>query len=154
MTVLAAADYLYQRHRWHEKQKMSLKEIKEEFKQQEGDPHVKSKLRQIRLERSRKRMMAAVPQASVVLTNPTHYSVALKYEMGMGAPICVAKGVDQTAMRIREIAREHDVPIIQNPPLTRALYATVDIDGEVPEEHYKAVAEVIGYIMKLKNRRQ
>ena len=152
MTVVAAADYLYQRNRWFEKQKMSLREIKEEFKQQEGDPAVKSKLRQVRMERSKKRMMAAVPDASVILTNPTHYSVALKYEEGMGAPVCVAKGVDESAMRIREIAKEHDVPIVQNPPLTRALYATVDIDDEVPEEHYKAVAEVIGYIMKLKNR--
>ena len=153
MTVVAAVDYLYQRNRWFEKQKMSMQEIKEEYKQQEGDPTVKSKLRQLRMERSRKRMMAAVPEASVVLTNPTHYSVALKYESGMGAPVCVAKGVDQTALRIREIAKEHDIPIVQNPPLTRALYATVDIDDEVPEEHYKAVAEVIGYIMKLKNRR-
>ncbi len=152
MTVVAAADYLYQRNKWFEKQKMSVREIKEEYKQQEGDPTVKAKLRQLRMERSRKRMMAAVPEASVVLTNPTHYSVALKYDEGMGAPVCVAKGVDETALRIREIAKEHDVPIVQNPPLTRALYATVDIEEEVPEEHYKAVAEVIGYIMKLKNR--
>ena len=152
MTVVAGIDLLYQRNRWHEKQKMSLREIKEEYKQQEGDPTIKAKLRQVRMERSRKRMMAAVPEASVVLTNPTHYSVALKYDQGMGAPICIAKGVDDTAMRIREVAREHGVPIVQNPPLTRALYATVEIDDEVPEEHYKAVAEVIGYIMKLKNR--
>lgn len=152
MTVVAVADYLYQRNKWHEKQKMSIREIKEEFKQQEGDPTVKAKLRQLRMERGRKRMMAAVPEASVVLTNPTHYSVALKYDDGMGAPICVAKGVDATALKIREIAKEHDVPIVQNPPLTRALYAIVDIEEEVPEEHYKAVAEVIGYIMKLKNR--
>lgn len=153
MTVVAVADYLYQRNKWYEKQKMSIREIKEEYKQQEGDPTVKAKLRQLRMERSRKRMMAAVPDASVVLTNPTHYSVALKYDDGMGAPICVAKGVDASALRIREIAKEHDVPIVQNPPLTRALYATVDIEEEVPEEHYKAVAEVIGYIMKLKNRK-
>nr|WP_321444015.1 flagellar biosynthesis protein FlhB [uncultured Cohaesibacter sp.] len=152
MTVVAAADYLYQRNKWFEKQKMSVREIKEEYKQQEGDPTVKAKLRQLRMERSRKRMMAAVPEASVVLTNPTHYSVALKYDEGMGAPVCVAKGVDETALRIREIAKEHNVPIVQNPALTRALYATVDIEEEVPEEHYKAVAEVIGYIMKLKNR--
>ena len=152
MLVVAVADFLYQRNKWFEKQKMSIREIKEEFKQQEGDPTVKAKLRQLRMERGRKRMMAEVPHASVVLTNPTHYSVALKYEDGMGAPICVAKGVDDTALKIREIAKEHDVPIVQNPPLTRALYATVDIEEEVPEEHYKAVAEVIGYIMKLKNR--
>ncbi|WP_316860029.1 flagellar biosynthesis protein FlhB [uncultured Cohaesibacter sp.] len=153
MALIAGMDFLYQRNRWYEKQKMSLREIKEEFKQQEGDPHIKAKLRQIRMERSRKRMMAAVPEASVVLTNPTHYSVALKYDSNsMRAPVCLAKGVDDTAMRIREVAREHDVPIVENPPLTRALYATVEIDGEIPEEHYKAVAEVISYIMKLKNR--
>ncbi|WP_320141590.1 flagellar biosynthesis protein FlhB [uncultured Cohaesibacter sp.] len=153
MAVVAGVDYLYQRNRWHEKQKMTMREVKEEYKQQEGDPMVKAKLRQVRMERSRKRMMAAVPEASVVLTNPTHYSVALKYDSGaMQAPVCIAKGVDDTAMRIREIARAHDIPIVQNPPLTRALYATVEIDDEVPEEHYKAVAEVISYIMKLKNR--
>lgn len=152
MTVVAVADYMYQRNQWYEKQKMSMREIKEEFKQQEGDPTVKAKLRQLRMEKSRKRMMAAVPDASVIVTNPTHYSVALKYESGMPAPVCVAKGVDDTAMRIREIATEHDIPLVQNPPLARALYATVEVEEEVPEEHYKAVAEVIGYIMKLKNR--
>jgi flagellar biosynthetic protein FlhB len=153
MAVVAGIDFLYQRNRWYEKQKMSMQEVKEEFKQQEGDPMVKAKLRQVRMERSRKRMMAAVPEASVVLTNPTHYSVALKYDAGsMAAPVCVAKGVDDTAMRIREVAREHGIPIVQNPPLTRALYATVEIDDVIPEEHYKAVAEVISYIMKLKNR--
>jgi flagellar biosynthetic protein FlhB len=152
MTIVAVADFFYQKHKWMEKQKMSIKEIKDEFKQQEGDPTVKAKLRQLRMERSRGRMMAAVPDASVVLTNPTHYSVALKYDEGMGAPLCVAKGVDDVALRIREVATEADVPIVQNPALTRALYSTVEVDDEIPEEHYKAVAEVIGYIMKLKNR--
>lgn len=152
MTIVAVADFFYQKSKWMEKQKMSIKEIKDEFKQQEGDPTVKAKLRQLRMERSRGRMMAAVPDASVVLTNPTHYSVALKYDEGMGAPICVAKGVDDLAMRIREVAKEADVPIVQNPALTRTLYATVEVDDEIPEEHYKAVAQVIGYIMKLKNR--
>ncbi len=152
MTIVAVADFFYQKHKWMEKQKMSIKEIKDEFKQQEGDPTVKAKLRQLRMERSRGRMMAAVPDASVVLTNPTHYSVALKYDEGMGAPLCVAKGVDDVALRIRDVAKEADVPIVQNPALTRALYSTVEVDDEIPEEHYKAVAEVIGYIMKLKNR--
>jgi flagellar biosynthesis protein FlhB len=95
-------------------------------------------------------MMAAVPKASVIITNPTHYSVALSYERGMSAPICVAKGVDNIAFKIREIAREHDIPIVENVPLARALYATVDIDQEIPMEHYHAVAEVIGYVMRMK----
>ena len=95
-------------------------------------------------------MMAAVPKASVIITNPTHYSVALSYERGMSAPICVAKGVDNIAFKIREVAREHDIPIVENVPLARALYATVEIDQEIPTEHYKAVAEVIGYVMRMK----
>jgi flagellar biosynthetic protein FlhB len=95
-------------------------------------------------------MMAAVPKASVIITNPTHYSVALSYERGMSAPICVAKGVDNLAFKIREIAREHDIPIVENVPLARALYATVEIDQEIPMEHYHAVAEVIGYVMRMK----
>jgi flagellar biosynthesis protein FlhB len=152
MTVVAAADFLYQRHKWFEKQKMSLQEVKEEYKQTEGDPHIKGKIRQLRMERSRKRMMAAVPQATVVVTNPTHYAVALKYEDGMGAPLCLAKGTDAVALRIREVAKGSDIPIIENPPLARALYATVEIDHEVPEEHYKAVAEVIGFVFKMRNR--
>ena len=98
----------------------------------------------------RQRMMADVPKASVIITNPTHYAVALKYERGMDAPVCVAKGVDNIALKIREVAGEHDIPIVENPPLARALYATVDIDEDVPPEHYKAVAEVIGYVMRLK----
>ncbi|SHM14909.1 flagellar biosynthesis protein FlhB [Roseibium suaedae] len=152
MTLVAGADFLYQRHKWYEKQRMSLREIKEEYKQTEGDPHIKGKLRQLRMERSRKRMMAAVPSATVVVTNPTHYAVALKYESGMGAPVCLAKGVDAVALRIREIAKENDVPVIENPPLARALYATVEMDQEIPEEHFKAVAEVIGFVFKMRKR--
>jgi flagellar biosynthetic protein FlhB len=98
----------------------------------------------------KKRMMAAVPKASVVITNPTHYSVALSYERGMSAPVCVAKGVDLIALKIREIAGAHDVPIVENVALARALYATVDIDDEIPVEHYHAVAEIIGYVMGLR----
>ena len=98
----------------------------------------------------KKRMMAAVPKASVIITNPTHYSVALSYDRGMSAPVCVAKGVDNIAFKIREIARKHDIPIVENVPLARALYATVDIDEEIPVEHYQAVAEIIGYVMGLK----
>jgi flagellar biosynthetic protein FlhB len=128
---------------------MSLAELKEEFKQTDGDPAVKAKIRQIRQNRMRKRMMAAVPTASVVITNPTHYAVALRYERGMAAPVCVAKGVDLIALKIREVARAHDIPIVENPPLARAVHATVEIDQEIKPEHYKAVAEVIGYLMRL-----
>ena len=150
LAIIAIGDYFFQYRSWFQRQKMSLQEIKEEFKQSEGDPHIKGKLKQLRQQRSRKRMMAAVPKASVIITNPTHYSVALSYERGMTAPICVAKGVDNLAFKIREIAREHDIPIVENVPLARALYATVEIDQEIPTEHYHAVAEVIGYVMKLK----
>jgi len=130
---------------------MSLQEIKDEFKQSEGDPHIKGKIRQLRQQRMKKRMMSAVPNASVIITNPTHYSIALRYDRGMAAPVCVAKGVDNIAFKIREIAKKHDIPIVENVPLARALYATVDIDDEIPVEHYQAVAEVIGYVMGLKN---
>jgi flagellar biosynthetic protein FlhB len=150
LAVIAIGDYFFQYRSWFQRQKMSLQEIKEEFKQSEGDPHIKGKLRQLRQQRSKKRMMAAVPKAAVVITNPTHYSIALSYERGMSAPICVAKGVDNLAFKIREIARAHDIPIVENVPLARALYATVDIDQEIPTEHYHAVAEVIGYVMRLK----
>ena len=95
-------------------------------------------------------MMAAVPTASVVITNPTHFAVALKYERGMNAPVCVAKGVDLIARKIRDVAREHDIPVVENPPLARALHGTVEIDQEIPPEHYRAVAEIIGYIMRLR----
>ncbi|MFD1696658.1 flagellar biosynthesis protein FlhB [Roseibium aestuarii] len=152
MTVVAGLDFAYQRHKWFEKQKMSLREVKEEYKQSEGDPHVKAKIRQLRMERSRKRMMAAVPDATVVITNPTHYAVALKFETGMTAPLCLAKGVDEVALKIRDVAKSHEIPVIENPPLARALYATVDIDTEIPEEHYKAVAEVIGFVFKMRKR--
>ena len=152
MTVVAGADFVYQKNKWFNKQKMSLQEVKDEYKQTEGDPQVKGKIRQLRMERSRKRMMSAVPEATVVVTNPTHYAVALKYEDGMGAPMCLAKGVDALALKIREVAKDSDVPVIENPPLARALYATVEMDQEVPEEHYKAVAEVIGFVFKMRNR--
>lgn len=150
LAIIAIGDYFFQYRSWFQRQKMSLQEIKEEYKQSEGDPHIKGKIRQLRQQRAKKRMMAAVPKASVIITNPTHYSVALSYERGMSAPICVAKGVDNLAFKIREIAREHDIPIVENVPLARALYATVDIDQEIPTEHYHAVAEIIGYVMRLK----
>ncbi|HKS20935.1 MAG TPA: flagellar biosynthesis protein FlhB [Bradyrhizobium sp.] len=150
LAAVAIADYFFQYRQWFERQKMSLQEMKEEFKQSEGDPHIKGRIRQLRMARAKKRMMASVPKASVIITNPTHYSVALNYDRGMAAPVCVAKGVDLVALKIREIAREHDIPIVENVPLARALYATVEIDDEIPVEHYHAVAEIIGYVMGLK----
>ena len=150
LAVVAIADYLFQYRQWFERQKMSLQEMKEEFKQSEGDPHVKGRIRQLRQARMKKRMMAAVPKASVIITNPTHYAVALSYERGMSAPVCVAKGVDTLAFKIREIAEAHDIPVVENVALARALHATVDIDDEIPVEHYHAVAEIIGYVMGLK----
>ncbi len=150
LAVVAIADYFFQYRQWYERQKMSLQEIKDEFKQSEGDPHIKGRIRQLRQARMKKRMMAAVPKASVIITNPTHYSVALSYERGMQAPVCVAKGVDLIALKIREVAGQHNIPIVENVPLARALYATVEIDEEVPVEHYHAVAEIIGYVMGLK----
>src|SRR5437899_8243970 len=150
LAIIAIGDYFFQYRSWFQRQKMSLQEIKEEFKQSEGDPHIKGKLRQLRQQRSKKRMMAAVPKASMIITNPTQYPIALSYERDMSAPICFAKGVDNLAFKIREIAREHDIPIVENVPLARALYATVEIDQEIPMEHYHAVAEVIGYVMRMK----
>ncbi|MDR3500586.1 MAG: flagellar biosynthesis protein FlhB [Parvibaculum sp.] len=150
MTIVAALDYLFERFQWMKKQRMSVQEIKDEHKQMEGDPTVKAKLRQIRIERGRKRMMQKVPKATVVIMNPTHYAVALQYEKGMTAPVCVAKGRDAIALKIREIAEAAGVPVIENPPLARALHASVELDQEIRPEHYKAVAEVIGYVMRLR----
>jgi flagellar biosynthetic protein FlhB len=151
LAIVAALDYLLQYRQWYERQKMSLQELRDEFKDTEGDPKIKARIRQLRQERMKKRMMAAVPKATVVITNPTHFAVALQYERGMNAPVCVAKGADAIALRIREVAGKHGVPVIENPPLARVLHATVEIDDEIPAEHYKAVAEVIGYVMRLKD---
>jgi flagellar biosynthesis protein FlhB len=150
LAIVAAADYLFQYRQWYERQKMSPREMKEEFRQTDGDPMIKGKLRQLRQARMRKRMMAAVPKASVVITNPTHFAVALKYDRGMNAPVCLAKGVDLIARRIREVAQAHGIPVVENPPLARALHGTVEIDQEIPPEHYRAVAEIIGYLMRLR----
>jgi flagellar biosynthetic protein FlhB len=153
LAIVAGLDYAWQRHTWWEKQKMTIKELRDEHKQMEGDPQVRAKIRQVRIERGRKRMMANVPRAAVVITNPTHYSVALEYEPGMSAPVCVAKGVDAVALKIREIADEHDIPRVENVALARSLHASVEVDDEIPPEHYKAVAEVIGYVMRLRNQK-
>lgn len=149
---LAVADYAYQYFRWMKRQRMTLKEVKDEYKETEGSPEIKQKIKQLRAQAAKRRMMSKVPMASVVIMNPTHYAVALQYESGMPAPICVAKGVDELALKIRDLAKENDVPVVENPPLARALHASVQLDQEIPTEHYKAVAEVIGYVLRLKRR--
>ena len=153
MGFTAGADYLWQRFRFAERMKMTKEETKEDYKQSEGDPHVKAKLKQIRAQRSRQRMMQNVPKATVIVTNPTHYSVALRYDTGDAAPVCVAKGVDALALRIREVAREHSVPIVENVPLARALYAAVDVDETIPREHFEAAAKIIGFVMQKRKGR-
>src|SRR3954464_1166864 len=150
LALVAIADYFFQYRQWFERQKMSLREMKEEFKQSEGDPHIKGRIRQLRHARMKRLMMAAVPKASVIITNPTHYSVALSYERGMSAPVCVAKCVDTIALKIREVAKAHDIPIVENLPLARALHATVELDDEIPVEHYHVVHNIIGSAMRLR----
>jgi flagellar biosynthesis protein FlhB len=150
VTVIALADYVYQRNRWWNRLRMTVQEVRDEYKQMEGSPEIKGRIRAIRNERSRQRMMANVPGATVIITNPTHFAVALKYERDMAAPVCVAKGADDVALRIREVAKEHDVPIVENPPLARALFAAVEIDDTIPAEHFKAVAQVIGFVMRMR----
>ena len=151
--ALALFDFVHQRRSWLARMRMSLQEIKDEHKQSEGDPKIKAKIRAIGIQRSRRRMMAAVPTASVIVTNPTHYAVALKYDHGkMGAPIVVAKGVDAIALKIREVAGAAGVPIVENRALARGLYAAVEIDHPIPAEYYTAVAEIIGYVMRLAKR--
>ncbi len=153
LAAIAGADYFWQRMRFLSRNRMSKQEIKEEYRQNEGDPTIKAKIRQLRHERSRKRMIAAVPTATVVIMNPTHFAVALRYESGKtAAPICVAKGVDALALRIRAVAEENDVPVVENPPLARALHAAIELDEPVPAEHFKAVAQVIGYVMRLQGK--
>jgi flagellar biosynthesis protein FlhB len=146
--VVAGADWLWQRQRFMVRMRMTREEVKEDYKQTDGDPHVKARQRQIRHERARRRMMQAVPEATVVVMNPTHYAVALKYEQGEhAAPVCVAKGLDSLALKIREIAEAAGVPVVEDPPLARALYAAVDIDDMIPPAHFEAVAKIIGFIL-------
>jgi flagellar biosynthetic protein FlhB len=153
-TVIALGDLFYQRYSYIKGLRMTKAEVKDEYKQQEGDPAIKARLRQIRMDKARKRMMMQVPKADVVITNPTHYAVALQYDSAkMGAPTVLAKGINRIAERIREAAEEHKIALVSNPPLARALYDTVDIDKEIPAQLYRAVAEVISYVYKLKNRK-
>lgn len=148
LVAAALGDWFWQRHRFMQRMRMSREEIKEEMKQSEGDPHVKARQKQLRLEKARRRMMQNVPKATVVITNPTHFAVALRYEAGVtAAPECLAKGVDKVAFRIREEAIKAGVPIVEDPPLARALFATVEVDQVIPEQHFQAVAKVIGFIM-------
>ena len=151
MIVLALLDYGFVRWEMEEKMKMTKQEIKEEMKETEGDPHIKSKIRSIQQQMARRRMMAAVPSADVVITNPTHYAIAIKYEAGqMDAPVVLAKGQDLIAEKIREIAREHDVPLVENPPVARLLHSRVDIGQSIPEDLFRAVAEILAYVYSLK----
>jgi flagellar biosynthetic protein FlhB len=153
--VTAGLDWIWQRQRFLVRMRMSREEMKEEFRQSEGDPHVKGKIKQMRLARARKRMMSNVPKATLIVTNPTHYAVALRYIAGeTPAPICMAKGMDSVALKIREIGAENDIPIIEDPPLARLLYANVEVDETIPREHYEAVAKVIGFIMSAKALRR
>lgn len=150
LILIAAIDFLYTKHEMEEKMKMTKQEVKEEFKEMEGDPYIKSQIRRIQQDMAQKRMMADVPEADVVITNPTHISVAIKYDtQSMDAPMILAKGADHIAMRIREIARENDIPIMENPPVARLLHK-IDLGATIPEEMFKAVAEILAHVYSLK----
>ncbi len=154
MFILAALDYAYQRYNTEKQLRMTKEEVRQEFKQTEGSPLLKSRMRAKMRQMARKRMMANVPSADVVVTNPTHFAVALKYEAGqMRAPRVVAKGQDLIALKIRELAQENDIPIVENPPLARAIYKQTPVDGEIPPDLYAAVAEVLAFVYKINMER-
>ncbi len=151
--VLALADWIFQRWKHKQDLKMTKQEVKDEYKNQEGDPKVKSQQRQRMQQAARRRMMQSVPEADVVITNPTHFAVALKYDNTVSmAPVVVAKGADYLAFKIRDLAKEHDVEIVEDKPLARMLYANVEVGSEIPPELYQAVAEVLAYVYKLKDK--
>ena len=151
LIAITVLDYIHKHRKFMKQLKMTKQEVKDEYKQAQGDPKIKAKLAQIRFDKARARMMQAVPEADVIITNPTHYAIALEYKHEtMYVPVLLAKGVDATAMRIREVAEEHNIAIIENAPLARALYATVELGEEIPPDHYKVVAEIIGHVLKLK----
>ncbi len=153
--LVAAADYFFTRQAYIKRQRMSPKEIKDELRQSEGDPLIKQRIRQLRYQRARQRMMQAVPNATLVITNPTHYAVALRYVPGeTAAPVCVAKGADEVAQRIREVAKAAKVPLVEDPPLARALFAAAEIDQTIPREHYEAVAKVIGFVLRMADQKR
>jgi flagellar biosynthesis protein FlhB len=155
LAVIAGADWFWQRQRFLQRMRMTKEEMKEDYKQSEGDPHVRARIRQIRYERAKRRMIQNVPKATVVVMNPTHYAIALRYEAGdTPAPLCVAKGVDEVALKIREVAEAHKVPVVEDAPLARALYATVEIDEVIPRDHYEAVAKIIGFVMQQARRKR
>ena len=154
LVVIAVMDLVYQRFEHNKKMRMSRQEVKDEFKQTEGDPMVRAKLRQLRSEKARQRMMQSVPDADVVITNPTHFSIALKYDPEtMDAPVCVAKGIDDIALKIREVATEHNIILYENRPLARTLYDVVEIDETIPADQFKAVAEVISFVFKQRGQK-
>lgn len=152
MLVLGLFDYAYQKWQYKKGLKMSKHDVKEEYKQAEGDPQIKGKIKQKQREMALRRMMQEVPKADVIVTNPTHYAVALKYDKGMTAPVVIAKGQDIIAQRIKEIAKEAKIVIVENKPLARALYSTTEVGDVVPQELYKSVAEVLAYVYRLKKR--
>lgn len=155
LVFIAAIDVPYQLWHYAEKLKMTREELRQEAKDSEGDPHIKAKIRQTQREMAKRRMMAEVPKADVVVTNPTHYAVALKYSDGkMRAPTVIAKGADDVAAKIRELAAEHNVPLLEAPPLARALYTHTDLGDEIPEGLYTAVAEVLAYVFQLRTYKQ
>ena len=155
LIVLAALDYAFQRWQHERDLRMTKQEVKEEYKEHEGDPLVKSRIRSLQREMARNRMMAEVPKADVVITNPVHYAVALKYQAGeMSAPVVVAKGARKIALKIREIAEQHDIPIVEDPPLARALFKSCEVNMEIPVELYKSVAEILAYVYQLKEKRR
>ena len=152
--IIAFLDYGYQKWQTTQDLKMTKQEVKDEFKQTEGDPQIKGKIRQKQRQMAMSRMMQEVPKADVIVTNPTHFAVALKYEKGMVAPQVIAKGADFVAQKIKSIGRENDVPLVENRPLARALYASAEVGDFVPRELYQSVAEVLAYVYRLKHRRR
>lgn len=152
--LVAVADYAYQKYEFEKSLKMSLSEIKQENKQSDGDPQVKARIRRMQREMSKKRMMQDVPKADVIITNPTHFAVALRYEPGGSAPKVVAKGQDEMAAKIREVAREHKVPLVENVPLARTLYRAVEIGNEIPSDLYEAVAQVLAFVYRTYGKRR